>query len=98
MIPQGRNFSVRDHNISALENNPNNINNSRDTYGRNIGPSREPVASVQVSRGKAAKSADFGPSRPVVQGSEDSVGPARSAAFQVNTPGMYPLFAPSAQI
>lgn len=91
---QGRDLSVRDHNNSVLENNPNNINNSRDAYGRNIGPSREPVASAQVSRGKA----DFGPGRPIVQGSEDSSGPAKSAAFQVNAPGMHPLFAPSAQI
>lgn len=97
MIPQGRDLSVRDHNISALENNPNNINNSRDTYGRNIGPSCGP-ASVQVSRGKAAKTANFGPGRPVVQDSEDDAGPVISAAFQFNGLGMYPPSASSPQI
>lgn len=95
MTPQGRDLSVRDHNNSVLESNPNNINNSRDTYGRNIGPSCGPVASVQVSRGKAAKTADFGPGRPVVQDSEDDAGPAISAAFQFNGLGMYPSSASS---
>lgn len=98
MTPQGRNLSTRDHRSGALENDSYNINNSMDAYGRNIGPCRDPVASVQVTRVKVVKTAGFGPGRQVVQDSEVSAGPAISTAFQVNGPGMHPLFAPSAQI